>query len=82
MLWSEQPFFFLCRSTMEHVPRHLARARLRHLALREVSVQVCARRLREHEVVRGVVGAHPPFGPDHLRHVDPGCALVGTRPAS
>ena len=30
-------------------------------------------------VVRGVVGAHPPLGPDHLRHVEPGCALVGTR---
>ena len=42
-------------------PRHLARARLRHLARREVSVQVRARRLREHEVVRGVVGAHPSF---------------------
>ena len=34
-------------------------ARLRHLARREVSVQVRARRLREHEVVRGVAGAHP-----------------------
>ena len=36
--------------------RHLARACLRHLARREVSVQVRARRLREHEVVRGVAG--------------------------
>ena len=61
--------------------RHLARALSRHLARREVSVQVRARRLREHEVVRGVAGAHPPFGPDHLRYVEPGCALVGTRPA-
>ena len=52
-------------------PRRLARARLRHLARREVSVQVRARRLREHEVVRGVVGAHPPVGPDHLRRVRP-----------
>ena len=42
-------------------------ARLRHLARREVSAQVRARRLREHEVVRGVAGAHPPFGLDHLR---------------
>ena len=41
--------------------RHLARARLRHLARREVPVQVRARRLREHDVVRGVVGAHPLF---------------------
>ena len=43
-------------------------ARLRHLARREVPVQVRARRLRENEVVRGVVGAHPPFEPDHLRY--------------
>ena len=56
-------------------------ARIRHLARGEVPVQVRARRLREHEVVRGVAGAHPPFGPDHLRYVEPGCALVGTRPA-
>ena len=41
--------------------RHLARARLRHLARPEVPVQVRARRLREHEVVRGVAGAHPLF---------------------
>ena len=61
-------------------PRHLARARLRHLARREVSVQVLARRFREHEVVRGVVGAHLPCGPDHLRFVGPRCALVGARP--
>ena len=25
--------------------------------------------------------AHPPFGPDHLRYVEPVWALVGTRPA-
>ena len=79
MLWSEQPFFVSVHNGAR--PRHLARAGLRHLARREVSVQVRARRLREHEVVRGVVGAHPPFGPDHLRHVDPGCAVVGARPA-
>ena len=36
-------------------------ARPRHLARPEVLVQVRARRLREHEVARGVVGAHPPF---------------------
>ena len=36
-----------------------------------------ARRLREHEVVRGVVGAHPLLGPDHLRR--PG--LADARPA-
>ena len=56
MLWSEQPFFVSIHNG----------ARLRHLARREVSVQVRARRLREHEVERGVVGAHPPFGPDRL----------------
>ena len=55
MLWSEQPFFV----SIYHG------ARLRHLARREVSVQVRARRLREHEVVRGVAGAHVPFGLDH-----------------
>ena len=38
-------------------------ARLRHLVRREVPVQVRARCLCEHEVVRGVAGAHPPFGP-------------------
>ena len=56
-------------------------ARLRHLARREVLVQVRARRFGEHEVVRDVVGAHPPVEPDHLRHVKPRCALVGARPA-
>ena len=66
MLWSEEPFFVSIHNG----------ARPRHLARQEVSVQVRARRLREHEVVRGVVG------PDHFRYVDPGCALVGTRPAS
>ena len=50
MFWSKQPFCV-----------DLARARLRHLARREVSVQVRVRRLREHEVVRGVAGANPPF---------------------
>ena len=35
----------------------------RHLARPEVLVQVRARRLREHEVVRDVVGAHPLRGP-------------------
>ena len=34
-----------------------------------------------HEVVRGVVGAHSPVGPDHLRHVGPRCAVVGARRA-
>ena len=53
-------------------------ARLRHLARPEVPVQVRARRLREHEVVRGVAGAHPPVGPGHLRYVESGSALVGT----
>ena len=62
-------------------PRHLARARLGHLARREVSVQVRARRLREHEVVRGVAGGCAPCGPDHLRYVEPVCAFVGTMPA-
>ena len=71
MFWSKQPFFVSIHNG----------ARPGHLARREVSVQVRARRLREHEVVRGVAGAHPPFGPDHLRYVEPGCALVGTRPA-
>ena len=33
----------------------------------KVPVQVRARRLREHEVVRDVVGAHPLRGPDHQR---------------
>ena len=61
MFWSEQPFFVSIHNG----------ARLRHLARREVSVQVRARRLREHEVVRAVAGAHPPFGPDHLRYVEP-----------
>ena len=79
MLWSEQPFFVSIHNGAR--PRHLARARLQHLARREVSVQVRARRLREHEVVRGVLGAHPPVGPDHLRHVGPRCAVVGARPA-
>ena len=70
MLWSEQPFFVSIHNGA--LPRHLARARLRHLARREVSVQVRARSLREHEVVRGVAGAHPPFGLDHRRYVEPG----------
>ena len=54
---------------------------LRHLARPEVPVQVRARRLREHEVLRGVVGAHPLLGPDLLRRLGPRCALVGARPA-
>ena len=47
-------------------------ARLRHLARREVPVQVRARRLREHDVVRGVVGAHPPVGPNIFDMWGPG----------
>ena len=43
--WSKQPFFGLIHNG----------ARLRHLARREVPVQVRARRLRLHEVVRSVV---------------------------
>ena len=63
--WSKQPFF-LCRSTKEHVHSILLDEKFLY---------------SEHEVVRGVAGAHPPFGPVHLRYVEPGCALVGTRPA-
>ena len=55
--------------------------RPRHL-VPEVPVQVRARHLLERGVVRGVVGAHPPFGPDHLRYVGPGCALVGAQQPS
>ena len=40
---------------------------LRRLARPEVPARVRARRLREHEVVRDVVGAHPLRGPDHQR---------------
>ena len=64
--WSKQPFLGSIHNGAR--PRHLARASLRHLARREVSVQVRARRLREHEVVRGVVGAHPPVGPGSGTH--------------
>ena len=65
MFWSEQPFVV----SIHHGARlrHLARARLRRMLLDETA--------------RGVAGAHPPLGPDHLRHVEPGCALVGTRRA-
>ena len=44
-MWSKQPFFVSIHNG----------ARLRHVARREVSAQVRARRLREHEVVRGVL---------------------------
>ena len=62
---------------MEHVHGVLLEHVYGILLEGEVPVQVRARRLREHEVVRGVVGAHPPVGPDHLRRVRPRCALVG-----
>ena len=86
-VWINFGFFFLMhgdkhRWCVKHDDQHCTLiARLRHLARREVSVQVGARRLREHEVVRGMVGAHPPVGPDHLRHVGSRCAVVGARPA-
>ena len=48
--------------------------RLRHLARPEGPVQVRAR--REHGVARGVVGAHPLLGPDHLRRPGSGRALA------
>ena len=48
--------------------------RPRHLARPEVPVQIRARRLREHEVVRDVAGAHPLRGPDHrVRACSRGC---------
>ena len=78
-LRSTEPFFVSIHNGARL--RHLARACQKHHARREVSVQVRARRFREHEVVRGVAGAHSPFGPDHLRYVEPRCALVGARPA-
>ena len=53
---------------------------LRHLARPEVLVQVRARRLREHEVVRDVVGARPLRGPEHLRRPGSRRALPDARP--
>ena len=52
-LWSKWLFFFLSIHDG---------ARPRHLARPEGRVQVRARRLREHGVTRGVVGAHPLLG--------------------
>ena len=43
--------------------------RLRHPVRPEVLAHVCARCVREHEVVRGVVGAHPLRGPYHPRYL-------------
>ena len=60
--WSKQRF--LCRSTVEHVYGILLDEKFLYRSVHAV--------FREHEVVRGVVGAHPPVGPDHLRHVGPG----------
>ena len=55
-------------------------ALLRQLAPPEVLLQVRARRLRVHEVVRSVAGAHPLPKPDHPRRPGCGRAQVGGCP--
>ena len=54
--------------------------RLRHLARPGVPVHVRAHRIREHEVVREVVGAHPFRGPDHRRYLGSVRAHADARP--
>ena len=59
IFWSEQQFF--CRSTMERVYCILLEHVHGILLDQKFLYKVRARRLREHEVVRGVVGSAPSF---------------------
>ena len=73
MLWSEQRFFFLCRSTMEHVYGILLDEKFLYRSVHPAFVNT---KWYEAWLERTLF-----FGLDHLRYVEPGCALVGTRRA-